>query len=162
MVLRLNRTSAETLLKACGNDGVLTGTYIETEDDRKLFATIPLDVIREEALKRASFHGTECWGVVPQRNGLWGIRVLHKAYERLAKLFRPTDWQKITGDTYEISGLPGWMGEEGLPEFLAPGTTVVQFCGTKKKGVKEQERRSFFRKKRLKKFSGSTSREKTF
>ena len=29
------------------------------------------------------------------------------------------DFQKNTGDVYDVSGLPLWMGEEGLAEFLA-------------------------------------------
>ena len=69
MVLRLNKAAAETLMRMCGRDGVLTGKFIESEEDKNLFASIPLDVSREKALERASFHGAECWGVVPQRNG---------------------------------------------------------------------------------------------
>ena len=44
MVVRLSKTSAETLMRMCGGDGVLIGTFIETEDDKNLFATVPLDV----------------------------------------------------------------------------------------------------------------------
>ena len=72
MVLRLNKDAADKLMKSCGQDGVLIGNYIETQADLKMFATIPLDLSREKALERASFHGAGCWGVVPQRNGLWG------------------------------------------------------------------------------------------
>ena len=144
MVARLNKVSAEALMRLCGRDGVLTGKYIETEEDKLAFATVPLDCSREKALERAAFHGAECWGVVPQRNGLSGNRVLREQYERLAKLFRPDDYQKITGETYEISGCPTYMDEDGLAEFLAPETVVVQFNGTTTKGKKEQARRSFF------------------
>ena len=144
MVVRLSSANANLLMRACGVDGILTGTFVETDEDKRKFATIPLDVTREKAMERASFHGLECWGVVPQRNGQgWGIRVLASEYERLAKLFRPNDYQKITGDTYEISGLPVWMGEEGLTEFLAPGTRMVQVCRTETRGRGPQARRSF-------------------
>jgi len=66
MVVRLSPPSANLLMRACGMDGILTGTFVETDEDKKKFATIPLDVSREKAMERASFHGLECWGVVPQ------------------------------------------------------------------------------------------------
>jgi len=42
MVLRLNKAAAETLMRMCGRDGVLTGKFIESEEDKNVFAGIPL------------------------------------------------------------------------------------------------------------------------
>ena len=145
LVVRLSMPMATAMMKICGRDGMITTRFIESDADRSFFATIPLDETREKALERAAFHGAEVWGVVPQRNGKgWGVRVVATEYERFAKVIRPTDYQQITGEVYELSGFPTWMGEEGLAEFLAPGNTIAQFRGTTTYGWNECKRRNFF------------------
>ena len=76
-------------------------------------------------------------------NGKWGVRVVATEYERLGRIIWLTDYQAITGDVYELSGFPTWMGEEGLAEFLAPSNSIAQFRGSKKYGWGECERLSF-------------------
>ena len=118
--------------------------YYEKEEDRNRFSIVPLEsATREEAIAKAREHEEKTFGVVETRGGGWGVRVLSTSYEEVAKLLRPEDFWKVTGVTYEISGLPRGMCSAALEEFLAPEITVTQFKGTQRTGWGEAERRSF-------------------
>jgi hypothetical protein len=112
--------------------------------DRDFFSTISLkDAGREHAMEQAKFLGVDAWGMVPTRFG-WGVRVRSARYDELAKRLRPDDYKLITGKVFEISGLPTWVCEDALAEFLGPTTKLLEVRGTKKIGHKENERRTYF------------------
>ena len=70
IVLWLSAGLEEALQKLIGCDAALTGKYIDTDEDKHFFSVVPLlNATREEALKRADYHGSDTWGVVPPRNG---------------------------------------------------------------------------------------------
>ena len=68
-----------------------------------------VDATREAAMAKAREHEAQTYGVVETRSGSWGVRVLSTEYEALAKGLRPENFWKVTGVTYEISGLPAGM-----------------------------------------------------
>ena len=128
----------------CGIDGIWTDKYIECDADLSYFATVPLvNVTREEALRRATFHGVDTFGVVPLRRGSWGIRVKAEHYEDAAKQIRPDDYQKIIGPVYELSGFPVYTTEEGLAEFLGEANPLLEVKGTRRYGWGRAQRRKF-------------------
>ena len=91
IVLWIARALEPTFQKLCGQDGVLTGKYIESDADLGFFANVPLEnVTREEALQRAKYHGGDIYGVVPLRSGSWAIRVLAGQYESAARQISQT------------------------------------------------------------------------
>ena len=143
MVLRLPGAFEQALHQLSGARGVVTGKFIEGDADREYFSVIPIKGTREQVIEQSKFIGADAWGVVPTRDG-WGVRVRTALFEALAKRLRPDDHQKITGKVFEISGMPMWVCEEALAEFLGPTTTLLEVRGTKKRGWGEQERRSFF------------------
>ena len=64
-------------------------------------------------------------------------------YEKITEIICPEDFKEITGVVYEVGGLPPWMGDDALAEFLSPGNTIMTIKGTRTRGWKEQEQRSF-------------------
>ena len=58
--------------------------------------------------------------------------MLGSQFDDMVKAIRPKDYQLFLGDTYEISGLPDGMCEEGLAEFLRPEYTATRVKGTKR------------------------------
>ena len=134
----------EKFLKLCGVEAIVTGMYIMTDEDRNFFSVVPLiDATREEALKRAAYHGADTWGVVPMRNGSWAIRVRREQYESAAKQIRPEDYASITGLVYELKGFPEYMCEDGVREFLGNANPLVEVKGSTKYGWGEARRRKF-------------------
>ena len=145
IVVRLPASMLDPFYDLSGRDGVVTGNYIEKDADKKFFAVIPLDNCnREKAMELAKYHGAECRGVMPVRNGNWGIRVKYEKYDAMAQKIRPDDFAKITGVVYEISALPSWMGEEALSEFLAPSNSVLEVKKVERTGFGVHERRTFY------------------
>ena len=98
IVARISKTLEPTFLKLCGREGILTGKFFETDEDRAFFSVVPLvNTTREEALKRAAYHGSDTWGVVPPKNSSWGVRVLSEMYEEAVKKIQPDDHATILG-----------------------------------------------------------------
>ena len=129
----------------CGREGILTGKFFETDEDRAFFSVVPLvNTTREEALKRAAYHGSDTWGVVPLKNGSWGVRVLSEMYEEAVKKIRPDDHATILGPVYEIGGCPESMGDEGLVEFLGEANPVLEIKGSRRYGWGTGTRKKFF------------------
>ena len=55
----------------CGIDGITTGKFIETDADKLLFSTVPLEnCTRQKALDLAAYHGAECWGAMTPHVGV--------------------------------------------------------------------------------------------
>ena len=72
VVAWITESSESKFQKLCGQEAVVTGKFVQTEDDRSYFSVVPLPgANREEALRRAEFHGDDTWGVVPMRDGTW-------------------------------------------------------------------------------------------
>ena len=67
-------------------------------------------------------------------------------FETLAKRVRPNDFQALTGKTFEVGGLPPWVCEDALAEFLGPSVKIVEIVNTIKTRWGERERRSYFLK----------------
>ena len=87
VVLWLSAACEGAFYKLCGHEAVLCLKYIENDDDRNYFSVVPLlNCTREEALKRAAFHGNGTWGVVPLRNGSWGVRVRATEFDVAAEM----------------------------------------------------------------------------
>ena len=113
----------------------MTGIFITSDADKHFFAIVPLiNATREQALERAKFHTAETFGVVPLRNGSWGIRVKSETYDAAAAAIRPDDFGAITGPVYELSGWPLYTTEEGVAEFLGVENPVQEVRGNRRYG----------------------------
>ena len=63
VVAWITEASENKFRKLCGQDAVVTGKFVLTEEDRNYYSVVPLvGANREEALRRAEYHGQDTWG----------------------------------------------------------------------------------------------------
>ena len=82
VVVRLSASLEETALRLHGKDGMGVGKFIENDEDRYFFSTVPLDnATFDQAMALAKFHGLNAWGVSPLKRGGWETRVQTPEFE---------------------------------------------------------------------------------
>ena len=135
LVAAISKSQIDAGLRKSGTDGVFVRRFFEEHESRDEFRIVPLrpDTTLKDALAKASGLGEKAWGIIVTKRGL-AIRVLPKDFEEVIRSVRPQDHEHFTGQTYEISGLPAWMGSDGLRQML--GSWDVSPVATFRKGFR--------------------------
>ncbi len=108
----------DAAMRANGKDCVFVRPFFAPEEEKK-YAVVPLqsDVDLASAMRQAEFLGEQAWGVVPLKRG-FGVRVRATDYAMLAEKLRPDDHNTVTGEKYEVSGLPLASGPDTVKSLL--------------------------------------------
>ena len=123
MVCYIPSAQRTASLEASGAAGVFVNPYLTSDADRQEFRVVPLESCMglHAALQACKFHS--CMGVVHMRSGL-GLRIKPSDYETVLQCVRPDAAAQMSGNKFEISGLPLSMGVIGLSAFLGEWAVV--------------------------------------
>ena len=113
VVAQVTSSSYENVLRASGEDGVMTRLFYTTEVEQTLFRSVPLpvDFSFERALRMAAWFADRACGVVTTRIGLV-VRVFTADFEEIVKLAQPENNIKFLGEVWNVSGLPlSWRSD---------------------------------------------------
>ena len=108
--------NVDLVLKASGQQGVLSRPYWDSDRQPEMFAKVFLDCKhdREAALRIASSVKDKAWGLMSTRKG-WASRVLAADQQAIQTQTNPS-FQ--VGKVYKVSGLPLSWHEENVKKFL--------------------------------------------
>jgi hypothetical protein len=108
--------NVDLVLKASGQQGVLSRPYWDSDRQPEMFAKVFLDCKhdREAALRIASSVKEKAWGLMSTKKG-WAIRVLAADQQAIQTQTNPS-FQ--VGKVYKVSGLPLSWHEENVKKIL--------------------------------------------
>ena len=119
VIVRVSKAKLSAILCASGKNGVFVRLFFDGPGDRDLHKVVPLDIgcNLQEACRKAAQLGEVAAGVCRTRKGL-GVRVSAGHHATALKQLRPQDHETLTGNLWEVTGLPLSMGEDALGKFL--------------------------------------------